>query len=250
MGANSEWGAGRAGMRYRDLIPDRQGGRFIASHIQIPDGGPVPDYVHFHKIRFQAIYCYKGWVRVAYEDQGKPMTLQAGDCFLQPPTIRHRVLECSDGLEVIEIGCPAAHETHADHELELPNWTHKPEREFAGQRFVHHIAKEASWAASRLPGFEYRDLGIAEATKGLAGMRVHRIRDAGEVLDQGIENEFLFFFLLTGKLRLHVQGQEANSIQAGDCWVLPAMTDQTLSDCSQDVEILEVSLPGKLQESP
>ena len=38
------WHAGRAGMQYRDLLPDRQGGRYIASHIRIPDGGPVPDY--------------------------------------------------------------------------------------------------------------------------------------------------------------------------------------------------------------
>jgi hypothetical protein len=44
---------GRAGMRYRDLIPDRQGGRFIASHIRLGEGGAVPDYVHFHKLRFR-----------------------------------------------------------------------------------------------------------------------------------------------------------------------------------------------------
>ena len=55
---DSQWQVGRAGMQYRDLIPDRQGGRFIASHIRIPNGGPVPDYTHFHKIRFQMIYCY------------------------------------------------------------------------------------------------------------------------------------------------------------------------------------------------
>src|SRR5262249_21447444 len=61
--SDAEWRVGRAGMRYRDLIPGRYGGRYIASHIQIPDGGPVPDYVHFHKIRFQMIYCYRGWVR-------------------------------------------------------------------------------------------------------------------------------------------------------------------------------------------
>jgi hypothetical protein len=41
----------RAGMQYRDLIPGRLGGRFIASHIRIPDGGDVPDYVHYHRIR-------------------------------------------------------------------------------------------------------------------------------------------------------------------------------------------------------
>jgi len=38
-----EENAGRAGMLYRDLIPNRLGGRFIASHIRIPDAGPVPD---------------------------------------------------------------------------------------------------------------------------------------------------------------------------------------------------------------
>src|SRR5262245_20088405 len=42
------WGAGRAGMQYRDLIPGRLGGRYIASHIRITDGGPVDDYVHHH----------------------------------------------------------------------------------------------------------------------------------------------------------------------------------------------------------
>jgi hypothetical protein len=62
------WGVGRAGMHYRDLVPDRLGGAFIASHIRILEGGPVADYVHFHKIRFQTIFCRKGWVRVAYEE--------------------------------------------------------------------------------------------------------------------------------------------------------------------------------------
>ncbi|MEL6642151.1 MAG: cupin, partial [Pseudomonadota bacterium] len=91
------WVIGRAGMQYRDLIPNRLGGSIIASHIRIPDGGPVPDMVHFHKVGFQLIFCYKGWVDVVYEDQGGPIRLHAGDCFIQPPEIRHRVLEASDG---------------------------------------------------------------------------------------------------------------------------------------------------------
>jgi hypothetical protein len=33
---------GRAGMVYRDLLPGRGGGRFIASHSTIRDGGTVP----------------------------------------------------------------------------------------------------------------------------------------------------------------------------------------------------------------
>ncbi|MFL6200508.1 MAG: cupin, partial [Thermoanaerobaculia bacterium] len=42
---NSPWVIGRAGMYYRDLIPGRLGGSIIASHIRIPDAGPVPDMV-------------------------------------------------------------------------------------------------------------------------------------------------------------------------------------------------------------
>jgi hypothetical protein len=48
-------------MQYRDLLPSRLGGRYIASHIRIPDGGPVPDYVHYHRVRFQMIFCKAGW---------------------------------------------------------------------------------------------------------------------------------------------------------------------------------------------
>ena len=92
---------GRAGMRYRDVLPSRYGGRLIASHISIADGGPVADYVHHHDVRFQVIYCLRGWVRVVYEDQGPPFVLEAGDCVLQPPGIRHRVFESSAGLEVV-----------------------------------------------------------------------------------------------------------------------------------------------------
>ena len=90
-------GEGRAGMLYRDLIPSRLGGRYIASHITIPDGGPVADWVHFHRIALQMIFVRRGWVRVVYEDQGEPFVMNAGDMVLQPPEIRHRVLESSPG---------------------------------------------------------------------------------------------------------------------------------------------------------
>src|SRR4051794_6765918 len=92
LGGSDAWGGGRAGMNYRDLIPTRSGGRFVASHIKIPAGGEVPDYVHYHRVRFQMIFCKAGWVRVVYEDQGPPFVMQAGDCVLQPPEIPHRVL--------------------------------------------------------------------------------------------------------------------------------------------------------------
>ncbi|MDE0704356.1 MAG: hypothetical protein OXH59_11590 [Rhodospirillaceae bacterium] len=237
------WGVGRAGMLYRDLIPEREGGRFIASHIRIPDGGPVPDNVHFHRIRFQMIYNYKGWVRLVYEDQGEPFVMGPGDCVLQPPEIRHRVLECSDGLEVIEIGCPAEHMTLLDHDLPLPTGRHLPERDFGGQRFVLHRAGEAGWAPADLAGFEARDLGIAAATGGLAEVAV--LRQASEDIDVTTRHagEFLFHFVLDGGMSLAVDGGEAGDLAAGDCFTLPKDMPFRIGAASGPLELLRVRLP-------
>lgn len=235
---------GRASMLYRDLVPGRQGGRFIVSHIRIPEGGPVPDYVHFHKVRFQMIYCHRGWVRVVYEDQGPPFVLNEGDCVLQPPEIRHRVLESSPGLEVIEVGCPAEHETLTDDEMALPSPTAHPKREFGGQRFVRHVAEGASWQPFRLDGFERRDTGIAAATRGLAGVCVARRR--GELSPQACSHdaEFLFDFVLVGSLTLSCEGQSPLRLEAGDSFVMPAGVPYQLDDCADGLELLEVALPA------
>ena len=135
------WIRGRAGMEYRDLVPDRMAGRMITSHIRLTEGGEVPDYVHYHKADLQIIYCIKGRIRVVYEDQGDPFWLEVGDWVLQPPEIRHRVLECSAGSEVIEVTMPAEHETWIDHDMVLPTGRLDPDREFGGVRFVHRRGK-------------------------------------------------------------------------------------------------------------
>jgi mannose-6-phosphate isomerase-like protein (cupin superfamily) len=148
----SGWVVGRAGMMYRDLVPDRLGGKLIVSHIRIVDGGAVNDRVHFHKIDFQIIYCLKGAIKVVYEDQGDPFWLKPGDCVLQPPEIRHRVLEAEAGSEVIEITSPAEHETWFDHDLELPSASTRSNRSFNGTRFVRHQASECNWIFNEKTG--------------------------------------------------------------------------------------------------
>ena len=244
---NARFGVGRAGMNYRDLIPDRQGGRFIASHIRIPDGGPVPDYVHFHKVRFQMIYVHRGWVKVVYEDQGEPFVMEAGDCVLQPPTIRHRVLESSAGMEVIEIGCPAEHDTIAEHVITLPTGRELPEREYGGQLFVRHQAKESPWSPFRYPGFVQQDLGIGAATYGLAGARVIRADGGPQWPRAVVDNEFLFAFLLDGAATLQVGDQAPRVLESGDSFVVPADVPYALTGISPDSRLLEVSLPDQLQ---
>jgi quercetin dioxygenase-like cupin family protein len=237
---DAPWVQGRAGMRYRDLVPDRQGGRVIASHIQIPDAGPVPDYVHFHRIRFQMIHCHRGWVRVVYEDQGPPFVLRAGDCVLQPPRIRHRVLEAAAGTEVVEIGSPANHETCVDYELRLPTATERRDRVFDGQRFVRHEAASAEWRAGRRAGFEARDTGIGEATSGLAEVHVLRRRGPERPEAWRHEGELLFAFVLRGGATLACEGRAEERLTEGDACVVPSGQEHTWAECDAGVELLEV----------
>ena len=244
VGTANEWGEGRASMQYRDLIPTRLGGRFVASHICIPEGGPVPDYVHYHRVRFQMIFCKAGWVRVAYEDQGPAFVMSAGDCVLQPPEIRHRVLEASPGLEVIEIGCPAMHETFADHDLSLPNDKYEPDRIFGDQRFVRHVARDATWSPWRIAGFDAQHTGIASATNGLAGVSV--LLSSGECSGTiQHDGELLFLFVLTGALG--VRGEEVGShlLHENESCVIPAGVQFELSG-EPGLEMLAVALPGNI----
>ena len=240
---SASWKTGRARMMYRDLIPNRQGGRFIASHIQIPRGGPVSDYVHYHKVRFQMIFCYKGWVKVAYEDQGDPILMKAGDCFLQPPEIRHRVLESSDGLEVVEVGCPAEHETHGDLVMTLPTGKIAPERTFGGQLFRYHDSANGPWTPWRHEGFESQDIGINDATQGVAGAHVVRSVGGNETPVIVHEEEFLFVFVLNGKLSFS-KDSGMQELEPGDSIVIPRDTRYALTNCSDDLSFWEVTLPG------
>ncbi len=240
------WIIGRAGMQYRDLIPDRLGGSIIASHIRIPDGGPVPDMVHFHKVGFQLIFCYRGWVDVVYEDQGPKMRLRAGDCFIQPPEIRHRVLEASDNVQVIEIGVPAEHITEIDHEMDLPTPCLRPDREWQGQRFVFNQAEHAEWHPFRLPGYVCRDTTIAENTKNVAGVQVVR-RGEGETVWARHDTDILFCFVMEGQVTLQGEGRDDYRLVAGDAFVIPPGMKTRLANPTDDIEILEVTLPGRFK---
>ena len=243
------WVIGRAGMQYRDLIPDRLGGSIIASHIRIPDGGPVPDMVHYHTVGFQLIFCYRGWVDLVYEDQGPPFRLHAGNCVIQPPEIRHRVLYASDNIEVIEIGVPAEHITTIDHEMTLPNDRVDPGWRFQGQRFVHHRAGEAVWAPHRLPGFVARDTTIGENTGGVAGVHVVR-RGEGAAQRTVHEGDILFTFVMEGRMTLEGDGQEAHALEPGDAFVIPPGLATCYRDGSEDLELLEVALPAEVPTTP
>lgn len=226
---------GRAGMAYRDLIPGRLGGRYIASHIIIERGGPVRDWVHFHRIALQLIAVRRGWVKVVYEDAGEPFVMHPGDLVLQPSGIRHRVLESSACLEVVEVTCPAVHETLADHEIELPNGF-DADRKFGNQHFVRHIAAQGPWVLTATG--KTQETAVAAATGGLADVRFLRAEDGSKIGFEPHEGELMFGFLLEGSAELEVR--ETTRLNSADAFVIPPGEPWYLSGCSNDFCLLQV----------
>ena len=234
--AGESAGQGRAGMLYRDLIPGRLGGRYIASHIVIPDGGSVADWVHYHRVALQLIYVRRGWVRVVYEDHGDPFVMNEGDLVLQPPMIRHRVLESSSSLEVMEISAPALHETFADHDLELPNGLH-PGRIYGAQRFLRHVAATTPWTPAN--GGEAQETEIKAATSGLAEVRTLRPRHGEALAFGGQRGELVFGFVLDGSATLDHRGM--HDVAPADAFVIPPGGAWRLRHPSPDFRLLHVT---------
>ena len=176
-------------------------------------------------------------MRLVYEDQGPPFLMEAGDCVLQPPRIRHRVLESSPGLEVVEIGCPALHETLADHDTALPTGVELADRDFGGQTFLHQIAARTPWASDH--GLERRDCGIARATGSLADAYVLRPSTANAVPSAPNGGELLFGFMLEGSAALESHGRHA--LRPTDAFVIPPGEAWGLSALSPDANVLIVT---------
>lgn len=65
---------------------------------------------HFHDVDFQMVYVLKGWIKGEYDGAGE-VTMREGSCWLQPPKIKHAVLDYSDDCELLEIIMPADFET-------------------------------------------------------------------------------------------------------------------------------------------
>ena len=94
---------------YRDLgVKDATHGMAVAHVIRF-QGQCDPKLVskdHLHEADFQMIYVLKGSITTEIKGHGVH-TMNAGDCWLQPHSVVHKVLDYSDGCEVLEIVMPA-----------------------------------------------------------------------------------------------------------------------------------------------
>ncbi len=111
---DADWKAGlRTIFEYRDLgIRDGTDGDYVAHVIRAvgrEDGDQIHQW-HYHECNFQMVFILRGWATFEYEGVGV-RTLREGDCINQVPGLRHREIECSEDLEMLEIVSPADFKT-------------------------------------------------------------------------------------------------------------------------------------------
>ena len=75
-----------------------------------PFRADVVSIPHYHDVEFQLVYVLKGWLVTDFEGQG-PVTMRQGSCWVQPPRIKHAVLDYSDDCELLEVILPADFDT-------------------------------------------------------------------------------------------------------------------------------------------
>jgi hypothetical protein len=111
----------------------------------------------------------------------------------------------------------------------------------------HH--REEDFKADGLRAYaKYRDLGIADATSGLA--RAHVIRFQGPCNPAEVSKlhfhavDFQMVYVLKGWVKTYMEGQGETLMQQGSAWTQPPRIKHMILDYSDDAEVLEIILPA------
>ena len=114
----------------------------------------------------------------------------------------------------------------------------------------HH--REEDFKADGLRAYaQYRDLGIAEASHGLA--QAHVIRLIGPCNPAEVSKlhfhdvEFQMVYVLKGWVKAWMDGVGETTYQQNACWTQPPKIRHLIMDYSDDVELLEVILPADFE---
>jgi hypothetical protein len=97
----------------------------------------------------------------------------------------------------------------------------------------------------------YRDLGIADASSGLA--QAHVIRLIGPCNPAEVSKlhyhdvDFQMVYVLKGWVKTYMEGQGETMMRQGSAWTQPPKIKHLIMDYSDDVELLEVILPAEFK---
>ena len=122
----------------------------------------------------------------------------------------------------------------------------------AKQRVAISHHRDEDFKADGLRAYaKYRDLGIADATGGLA--RAHVIRLVGPCNPEEVSKlhfhdvDFQMVYVLKGWVKTWMDGQGENLFREGSSWTQPPRIRHFIMDYSDDVELLEIILPADFE---
>jgi mannose-6-phosphate isomerase-like protein (cupin superfamily) len=126
----------------------------------------------------------------------------------------------------------------------------KPARPKQRVAISHH--REEDFKADGLRTYaKYRDLGIANASHGLA--QAHVIRLQGPCNPEEVSKlhfhavDFQMVYVLKGWVKTYMDGEGETLMQEGSAWTQPPKIKHMILDYSDDVELLEVILPAEFK---
>lgn len=95
--------------------------------------------------------------------------------------------------------------------------------------------------------FEYRDLGIEDATDGRVVAHVIRAAKGAEFSGQAHlhRTDFQMVYILKGWIDFEYEGQGTVRLEAGSCVHQPPSIRHREIGHSPDIEMLEIIMPGK-----
>ena len=114
------------------------------------------------------------------------------------------------------------------------------------EQFVATHAQSATFERGLRSFFEYRDLGIAAATEGRVVAHVIRAAQGAAFSSQAHRHrtQFQLVYILKGWIEFEYEGQGVVRLEAGSCVYQPPGIRHRELGHSDDVEMLEVVMPG------
>ena len=130
---------------------------------------------------------------------------------------------------------------------EVPVKRARPKQRIA---ISHH--RDEDFKADGLRAYaQYRDLGIAKASNGLAVAHVIRLIgpcNPAEVSKLHFHDvDFQMVYVLKGWVKTYMEGQGETLMKQGSAWTQPPRIKHLIMDYSDDVELLEVILPAEFK---
>lgn len=117
------------------------------------------------------------------------------------------------------------------------------------QGFVVSHAKDATFERGLRSFYEYRDLGIEDATAGRAVAHVIRAAAGTDFSSQPHihDTTFQLVYVLKGWIEFEYEGQGRVRLEPGSCVHQPPQIRHREVGHSEDVEMLEIVLPANFK---